>query len=58
MIDGITILNDLKIRNGDGIDIDHSKDVRISNCFIESGDDCICLKNRREFEQYGRPVKM
>lgn len=44
MIDGITILNDLKIRNGDGIDIDHSKDVRISNCFIESGDDCICLK--------------
>lgn len=53
MIDGISILNDLKIRNGDGIDIDHSKDVRISNCFIESGDDCICLKNRREFEQYG-----
>ena len=52
-IDGISILNNLKIRNGDGIDVDHSKDVRISNCFIESGDDCICLKNRREFEQYG-----
>lgn len=44
MIDGISILNNLKIRNGDGIDVDHSKDVRISNCFIESGDDCICLK--------------
>lgn len=52
-IDGISIRNNLKIRNGDGIDVDHSKDVRISNCFIESGDDCICLKNRREFEQYG-----
>ena len=52
-IDGISILNNLKIRNGDGIDVDHSKDVRIANCFIESGDDCICLKNRREFEQYG-----
>jgi len=52
-IDGITILNDLKIRNGDGIDIDHSKNVRIANCHIESGDDCICLKNRREFEEYG-----
>ena len=53
MIDGISLLNDLKIRNGDGIDIDHSRNVRISNCFIESGDDCICLKNRREFEEYG-----
>ena len=39
--------------NNDGIDISDCKDVRISNCFIESGDDCICLKNRREFEQYG-----
>lgn len=52
-IDGISILNNLKIRNGDGIDVDHSKNVRIANCHIESGDDCICLKNRREFEEYG-----
>lgn len=52
-ISGISLLNNLKIRNGDGIDIDHSRKVRISNCFIESGDDCICLKNRREFEEYG-----
>ena len=27
--------------------------VRISNCHITSGDDCICLKNRREFAEYG-----
>lgn len=53
VIDGIQLLNNLKIRNGDGIDLDHSKNVRISNCHITSGDDCICLKNRREFEQYG-----
>ena len=53
LIDGISLLNKLKIRNGDGIDVDHSKKVRIANCFIESGDDCICLKNRREFEEYG-----
>ena len=52
-IDGISIMNNLKIRNGDGIDVDHSKNVRIANCHIESGDDCICLKNRREFEEYG-----
>ena len=53
VIDGINLLNTLKIRNGDGIDLDHSKNVRIANCHITSGDDCICLKNRREFEQYG-----
>ena len=53
VIDGINLLNNLKIRNGDGIDLDHSKNVRIANCHITSGDDCICLKNRREFEHYG-----
>ena len=52
-ISDISLLNNLKIRNGDGIDIDHSRKVRITGCFIESGDDCICLKNRREYEEYG-----
>ena len=53
VIDGINLLNNLKIRNGDGIDVDHSRNVRIANCHITSGDDCICLKNRRESEKYG-----
>jgi len=53
VIDGLQLLNNLKIRNGDGIDLDHSRNVRIANCHITSGDDCICLKNRRETEQYG-----
>lgn len=53
VISGITLLNSLKVRNSDGIDIDHSRNVRISDCFIESGDDCICIKNRREFEEFG-----
>ncbi len=53
VIDGINLLNNLKIRNGDGIDLDHSSNVRIANCHITSGDDCICLKNRREYEKYG-----
>jgi polygalacturonase len=52
-IESVTILNSLKIRNGDGIDIDHSRNVRISNCYIESGDDCVCLKTRREYEDCG-----
>ena len=53
VIEGINLLNNLKIRNGDGIDLDHSKHVRIANCHITSGYDCICLKNRRETERYG-----
>ncbi|NDV57722.1 glycoside hydrolase family 28 protein [Bacteroides sp. 519] len=53
LIEGISLINNLKVRNGDGIDLDHSRKVRIANCFIESGDDCICLKNRREFQEYG-----
>ncbi len=53
VISGITLLNNVKVRNSDGIDIDHSKNVRISNCYIESGDDCICLKNRREYGEFG-----
>ena len=53
LVSGISLLNNLKIRNGDGIDVDHSRKVRISDCYITSGDDCICLKNRREFAEYG-----
>lgn len=53
VINGINLLNNLKIRNGDGIDVDHSRNVRIANCHITSGDDCICLKNRREYAEYG-----
>lgn len=52
-IEGVRILNDLKIRNSDGIDPDHSRNVRITNCYIESADDCICLKTRREYADYG-----
>ncbi|HEX8315562.1 MAG TPA: glycoside hydrolase family 28 protein [Flavisolibacter sp.] len=52
-ISDLTLLNSLKVRNSDGIDLDHSKNVRITNCYIESGDDCICLKNRREYEEFG-----
>jgi polygalacturonase len=52
-IQNIRIDNSLKIRNSDGIDLDHTRNVIISNCFIESGDDCICFKTRREYEEYG-----
>lgn len=47
-IDGVTILNDLGLVNSDGIDIDCSRSVRISNCHIEAGDDAISIKGRKE----------
>ena len=53
VVSGITLLNSVKVRNSDGIDVDHSKRVRILRCHIESGDDCICLKNRREYAEFG-----
>ena len=53
LISDMFLFNDLKIRNGDGIDLDHSQNVNISNCHIESGDDAICFKNRREYAEFG-----
>lgn len=52
-IDNIRILNNLRMANSDGIDPDHCKNVRISNCHIECGDDCIVLKNSGDYNKYG-----
>ncbi len=38
--------------NGDGIDIDSCKHVRIDSCDIATGDDCISLKSGRGMEGY------
>jgi len=53
LVDGVTILNDLKFPNCDGIDPDHCRNVRISNCYIEAADDCIVLKNTEPFAEWG-----
>lgn len=43
-IRGISILNNLRGINTDGIDPDSCRNVIISDCHIEAGDDCIVLK--------------
>lgn len=53
LIDGIRILNNLKMANCDGIDPDHCQNVRITNCHIECADDCIVFKNTAAAMQYG-----
>jgi polygalacturonase len=44
VIDGVTVFNNYFRTNSDGIDPDSCRDVRISNCHVTAGDDCICLK--------------
>ncbi len=46
-IRGVTILNNLRAINSDGIGIDSCRNVIISDCHIEAGDDCIVLKTTR-----------
>jgi Glycosyl hydrolases family 28 len=44
VVEGISIINDMLSPNTDGIDVRNTRNVRISNCYIETGDDAICLK--------------
>ena len=53
LIDGIRILNNMTLANCDGIDPDHCKNVRISNCHIECADDGIVFKNTGAYKEYG-----
>ncbi len=46
VIDGIRILNNYYRVNADGIDPVSCRRVRISNCWIVAGDDCIVCKTR------------
>lgn len=55
IITGVRLKNSAKIYNGDGIDIDTSSRVVISDCVIDTQDDCLtlrcvrmCLKNPKK----------
>ncbi|MBQ9520112.1 MAG: hypothetical protein IJR67_01400 [Acholeplasmatales bacterium] len=53
IVDGVKILNNRRMLNADGIDPDHSKNIVIKNCYIESADDCIVLKGTGANTKYG-----
>ena len=45
--------------NTDGMDIDSSQDVLISNCYLDTGDDAICLKSGKDADglRVNRPAE-
>ena len=47
-IHGIRIHSNPRVINNDGIDIDCCRQVTISDCIIETGDDCITLRGNSE----------
>lgn len=53
LIEHLTIENNLRFANCDGIDPDHCQNVKIKNCHIECADDCIVLKTTKYFKHYG-----
>ncbi len=56
-LSGLHIDNSLLMPNNDGIDIDWSSNVRISDCNIVSGDDCISLKTAPQSCGITRPCE-
>ncbi|MCX7048773.1 MAG: glycoside hydrolase family 28 protein [Candidatus Sumerlaeota bacterium] len=48
--DGVTIRSPWDSPNTDGINPESCRNVRIANCFIDTGDDCITLKSGKDEE--------
>lgn len=54
LVHGISILNNLLIPNSDGIHCTTSRNVRISDCDIRAGDDCIIVSGfGSEIDEHG-----
>ncbi|KAM3682168.1 hypothetical protein ACB098_12G053400 [Castanea mollissima] len=51
IVKGLTIVASIYSANTDGIDPDSCSNVRIEDCYIVSGDDCIAVKSG--WDQYG-----
>jgi polygalacturonase len=53
-IHGVTVINPADSPNTDGINPDSCRLVRISDCYVSVGDDCITIKSGTEYEHPDR----
>lgn len=59
------IINDVKVfnpwysQNGDALDVESCKNVLVTNCFFDAGDDAICLKSGKDEDgrKRGKPCE-
>ena len=56
VVEGVSIVNPLDSPNTDGINPESCRNVRIANCFIDTGDDCITLKSGKDEEGRAKGV--
>ena len=58
-VHGVTIISPTTSPNTDGINPDSCRDIRISDCSITAGDDCITIKSGRDADgrRAGRPLE-
>lgn len=59
VVDGIRIRNPSDAPNGDGLSLDSCRHVRVINCHIDAGDDCLTLKSGMDADgrRVGRPTE-
>jgi hypothetical protein len=50
VVNGVSIINPEDGPNTDGVNPESCRNVRIANCFIDTGDDCITLKSGQDEE--------
>ncbi len=53
-IDNISIIQPYHSPNTDGINPDSSTDIKITNCYVDVGDDCVTIKSG--YNEFGRKV--
>ena len=55
--DRVSILTPVDYPNNDGIHVNCSRDVTISNCIIETGDDCVIVRANSASLRENRPCE-